>query len=319
MIAPQALMHRCAHACRSRRRLGLLAALLLAVTGCSIRQTAAGFVGDAITGGNGEVYASDNDPELVREALPFGLKTYESLLSVTPDHRGLLLASAQGFAVYAYMIGQQADRLEASDPVGARDLRERSFKLFIRGRDYAMRGLEVAHPGFGTAFRQNPHAALTATGRSDEDDLYWCGVGWLGAIGARKGDPALIGDLPNAAAFITRVIEIDEAYGQGAAEELLVTYEGSRPGGSEQAARLHYQRALQLSQGHRASVYLALAEAISVRDQNLVEFRGLLQSALAIDPDNFPGLRLANILAMRRARWLQQRIPELFVAADVTE
>jgi hypothetical protein len=293
--------------------------LSLAASGCSFRQTAAGFVGDAITSGNGEVYASDNDPDLVRDALPFGLKTYESLLSVTPDHKGLLLASAQGFVVYAYMIGQDADRLNATDVAGARSLRERSFKLFLRGRDYAMRGLEVAHPGFAAAFKQDAHAAVSAAGKEDEDYLYWCGVGWLGAISARKGDPALIADLPNAGALVARVLDVDEAYRQGAAEELFVTYEGSRPGGSEQAARLHYQRALQLSQGHRASVYLALAEAISIRDQNLPEFRKLLQAALAVDPDKVPALRLANTLAIRRANWLEQRIPELFVAADVTE
>jgi hypothetical protein len=293
--------------------------LSLAASGCSFRQTAADFVGDAITSGNGEVYASDNDPDLVRDALPFGLKTYESLLSVTPDHKGLLLASAQGFVVYAYMVGQQADRLEAMDVASARDLRDRSFKLFLRGRDYAMRGLEVAHPGFSAAFKQDARAAVSAIGKDDEDYLYWCGVGWLGAISAHKGDPALIADLPNAGALVARVLEVDEAYRQGAAEELFVTYEGSRPGGSEQAARLHYQRALQLSEGHRASVYLALAEAISIRDQNLPEFRKLLLAALAVDPDKVPALRLANTLAIRRANWLEQRIPELFIAADVTE
>ena len=40
-------------------------------------------IGDALSGGG--VYTSDEDPELIREALPFGLKTYESLLDVSPD------------------------------------------------------------------------------------------------------------------------------------------------------------------------------------------------------------------------------------------
>ena len=97
----------------------LLAASLCAA--CSIKRTAVDVVGDAISGGSG-VYASDPDPDLVREALPFGLKTYESLLAVDPEHQGLLLASAYGFVGYAYMLGQQADQLEATDLAAARAL-----------------------------------------------------------------------------------------------------------------------------------------------------------------------------------------------------
>ena len=47
------------------------------------------------------VYTSDNDPELIREALPFGLKTYESLLASDPTSRSLHLTAAVGFISYA--------------------------------------------------------------------------------------------------------------------------------------------------------------------------------------------------------------------------
>ena len=36
-------------------------------------------IGNAVSNGP-DVFGSDNDPELVRDALPFGLKTMESLL-----------------------------------------------------------------------------------------------------------------------------------------------------------------------------------------------------------------------------------------------
>ncbi len=57
---------------------------------------AVNIVGDTLAGSGG-VYASDDDPELVRAAIPFGLKTYEGLLEVSPEHKGILLASASGF------------------------------------------------------------------------------------------------------------------------------------------------------------------------------------------------------------------------------
>jgi predicted anti-sigma-YlaC factor YlaD len=289
-----------------------------ACSACSIKKTAVDMVGDALSGGSG-VYTSDNDPELVREAIPFGLKTYESLLAVSPDHEGLLLAAAAGFVGYAYILGQEADLLEATDLAGARALRIRASHLFLRGRDYALRGLEVAHPGFNAAFAREPATALGRTNKKDVACLYWAGAGWAGALSANKRDPKLISDLPSAAALVGRVLELDEPYDRGAAHEFFVTYEGSRPGGSAQEARRHFDRALELSSRKRASVYLALAETVSLREQNLKEFRTLIQAALAVDPDAVPDQRLVNALAIRRARWLEGRLPELFVSADLME
>ena len=309
---------RAAHSGVPARLAAVLLAAALAGGGCSVKRTAVDMVGDAISGGSG-VYASDNDPELVREALPFGLKTYESLLAVSPEHQGMLLGAANGFVAYAYLVEQDADLIRATDLDQARMMRARASKLFLRGRDYAMRGLEVAHPGFAAAFARDQAAALGTTEKSDEAFLYWAGAGWAAAIGANKGDPKLIADLPSAGTLVGRVLELDETYDGGTAHEFFVSYEGSRPGGSAAAARQHYQRALELSHGERASVYLALAESVSVKEQKVSEFRELVRAALAVDPDKVPGLRLVNTVAIRRAQWLQQRIPELFAGAELTE
>ncbi len=128
------------------KKLLVLALLATALAGCSVKRTAVDIIGDALSGGAG-VYASDDDPELIREAIPFALKTYESLLEVSPEHRGLLLATAKGFTGYAYLLHEQADRIEALDRARARALRARARKLYLRGRDYGLRGLTVAHAG----------------------------------------------------------------------------------------------------------------------------------------------------------------------------
>ena len=300
------------------RLLAALVALTLTASACSVKRTAVNIVGDAISGGSG-AYASDDAPDLVRDAVPFGLKTYESLLTVSPEHQGLLLAAGSGFVGYAYLLEQEADPLQATDVARARRLRARASKLFLRGRDYAMRGIEVAHPGFTATFAKDQRAALAMTDNEDEAFLYWAGAGWAGAISTNKADPGLIADLPSAGALVGRVLELDESYEAGAAHEFFISYEGSRPGGSAKAAREHYNRALELSKGNRASVYLALAEAVSIHEQNLAEFRRLVGAALAVDPDKVPELRLVNTLSHRRAEWLQKRTPELFTSAELTE
>jgi predicted anti-sigma-YlaC factor YlaD len=299
-------------------KLPVLLLLVAALAACSVKRTVVDVVGNAISGG-GDAYASDDDPELVREALPFGLKTYESLLEVSPEHKALLLSAARGFTAYAYLLQGEADRLDAADLGRARERRDRARKHYLRGRDYALRGLAVAHPGFVAALRQDAAAALATTDAAEVPFLYWGGAAWAGALSAAKDDLDLLAELPMAAAMVGRVIELDEAYEGAAAHEFFIAYEGGRPGGSAGRAREHYARALELSGGARASVHLALAEAVAIKQQDLAEFRDLIGAALAIDPDRRPELRLVNTISQQRARWLESRIPDLFIEASDEE
>lgn len=308
----------CVTALCAMKRLLIVAILGSVAAGCSTKQMAADLLGDALSDGSG-VYASDDDPELIREAIPFGLKTYESLLEVSPEHKGLLLASASGFTAYAYLLQDEADRVDARDLTRARRLRVRASRLYRRGRDYALRGLAIPHPGFSAELYGDPTSALAATTEDDVAFLYWAGAAWAGALSAAKDDMGLIADLPIAGALVERVIELDETFDRGAAHEFFVSYEAGRPGGSIEKARSHYRRALELSGGARASLHLALAESVAVREQDLAGFQELLDLAAAVDPDAVPELRLVNTIAKRRAERLRTRIPDLFLVASHEE
>ena len=291
---------------------------LACATGCSAKRMAVGAVADALGGAGGGSFASDDDPELVRDAIPFGLKLQETLLESTPEHGGLLVASASGFASYAYLLQDAASRAEPSDRESARLQRQRVSRLYLRGRDYALRGLEVAHPGFRAAIATDLGAALADTDRDDVDLLYWAAAAQAGALSANKGDAELIADLPRAGAFMQRVLELDESYGAGAAHEFFVSYEASRPGGSVARAREHFARAQELAHGERASLFVSLAENVSVQQQNLAEFQSLLDSALVVDLERAPQQRLVNVLAKRRAQWLREHTADFFLDAEPT-
>ena len=297
---------------KPRSFLVLIAALWS--SGCSVNRFAVNILGDAWAGG-GSVYATDNDPELIREALPFGLKTFESLLRISPDHEGLLLAASRGFTGYAFMLQQET---ECGDNLDGEQRRERLIRirnLFLRGRDYALRGLAARHLDFVHRLRQNPIPALAATSITDAPFLYWAGVALGGAISSSKGDLNLLADLPVTGALVRRVLELDESHDHGAAHEFFIAYEANRPGGSTEQARKHYRRALELSGGQRASLHLALAEAVSVKQQDLAEFRDLLARAMAVRVERYPEFRLVNALARQRAYWLEKHTEEFFIDA----
>ena len=307
-----------------RSPLHLLVCLLAAsgLGGCSIKGMALNAVADALSQ-NGDTFSADEDADLVRDAIPFGLKTYESVLAGVPEHRGLLLATASGFTQYAYaFVVLEADRLEEDDRKRARELRLRARKLFLRGRDYALRGLDVDHPGFSKQLREDPARALAETTAEDAGLLYWCGVSWAAAVMTGKDDMDLVADLPLAGLLVDRVLALDERFGAGAAHEFMISYDGSRPeamGGSPVRAREHYRKAVEFSEGKRASVHLALAESVCTREQNMVEFRSLLAAAKAVDPDAVPSQRLVNVLARRRADFLESKLSDLFVTPEGEE
>ena len=301
----------------------LLALLMTALLGpgCSFRRIAVNKLGDALAA-SGTTFASDDDPDLVKAAVPFSLKLMESVLAENPKHAGLLSASAAGFTQYAYAFVQQdADELEATDLAAAESLRNRARRLYLRARNYGLRGLEVRHPQFERWLRADSSQALRTLSKQDVGLLYWTAVSWAGAISLSKDNPDLIADLPMVEALIDRALELNERFGDGAIHSFLITFEMSRPratGVPIERARHHFERALALSGGNQAGPLVALAEAVSVQTQDLAEFESLLQRALAIHVDSRPEWRLVNLVMQRRAKWLLARTDQLFLRAGST-
>jgi predicted anti-sigma-YlaC factor YlaD len=300
------------------RAIGLLMVTVLVTLAqaCSARKWAAGKVGDALASG-GTSYASDDDPELVGDALPFALKTIEGLLEATPRHRGLLLSAASGFTQYAYVyLALEADYVEEADLARATHLRDRAMGLYRRAIEYGMRGLEVDHPGFRQALSEDAHAALLGMKKNDVPMLYWTSAAWSLAISLDKTDATLAVNLPLAESLMHRALELDSSYGDGVIHDYYISYEGGRAGaagGSIERARNELTASLELAKGRRAAPYIAFAESVSVGRQDRKEFTEMLDAALAVNPDAAPEYRLANVVAQRRARWLLSRIDDLFV------
>jgi predicted anti-sigma-YlaC factor YlaD len=295
----------------------LAAAAIVVASACSVRTLAVNAAGNALASG-GSSWGRDDDPELVRDATPFALKTIESLLEQSPKHKGLLLAAASGFTEYAYAFVQsEADYAEARDLAAATAMRSRAGRLYRRALEYGMRGLEVDHPGFREALRRNPGEAVAAVrSKTEVPFLYWTAMAWGAAISLAKENPELAAGLPSTEALVRRAIALDEGFGAGALYDFLIAYDGGRPvsaGGSPERARSDLSRALAFAGAKRAAPLVTFAETVSVSAQDRAQFTRLLDQALAVDTERAPDDRLANIVAQKRARWLLARTDELFI------
>lgn len=288
-----------------------LLALAALASGCSVRQMAANSIGDALAGG-GDTYAADDDIDLVGAATPFGLKTIESVLGTVPEHRGLLLAAARGFTQYAYVwVQMPAEEMEEHNVRAAYAQYARARRLYLRARDYGLRGLGVSRE----AMRADPPAALARATREDVPLLYWTALAWGAAISHSKDDPATIAGLPAVDALVHRAAELDIDWDSGALRSFLIGYELNRPNAARDAvalARRHFERAVELSGGQQAGPYVSLAESVAVARRDRREYESLLRQALAVDPGRRPEWRLANLVMQRRARWLLGRAETQF-------
>ena len=283
---------------------------------CSIKQMAVNSMADALSADGTSVFAIDDDPELVGEALPFALKSMEAILQETPRHRKLLIATCAGFVQYghAYVL-QPAQELESENLQAARRIRERAKSLFLRARQYGIRALDLNHPGFSKAIFKDPVAAVADIGEKDVAALYWTGVAWGSAISAGKSDMSLIGDLPAVTAIMEKALKLDPVWQNGAIHEFFIVYDAARSeaeGGGLASAEYHFNRAMALNQGRSISPLVLLAESACIKQQNRQRFESLLKQSLAFDVNRYPEYRLANIISQRKARYLLDNIDSFF-------
>jgi predicted anti-sigma-YlaC factor YlaD len=303
------------------RSLTLLLALALLASASGCKTVAVGFVADAISGGGGSAMAEDDDPELVRDAVPFALKSMEGILEQDPAHEGLLLSLASGFTQYGFaFVASDAEVADMKgDLAGARAGRERAKRLFLRARDYGLRGLDVREEGIVAGLKPGPELAKTLRKLDDPEDvplLYWTAAAWSLAISSAKGDMTLVADLPVPVAMMERALALDEAWGGGALHEYFLVLDPGRTaleGGGVEKAKQHYERALALSKNKKLGPHVSYAEGVLVKAQDREAFTRLLEQVLQADVAADKPHRLENVLAQRRARLLLDHVDDFFL------
>lgn len=286
-----------------------------ALSACSIVKTAAVNTVASQLAKSGTVFSGDNDPELIRDAVPFALKLYESLLESTPKNKELLVATCGAFTQYAYgFIEADAEALGEAQHDEVVRLKARALRFYVRGKDYCLRAMDARWQGMSAALVADPAPALKRAQAKDVLMLYWTAASWGAAISLGLDQPDLVVDLPTVRAIAERAIALDETWNKGALHELMISVD-SLPealGGSPDRAKEHFKRALEIQGGLSAGPYVALATGVMIPAQDRAEFERLLNAALAVDPAKDPGNQLVTLIAQRRARALLDHIESKF-------
>jgi predicted anti-sigma-YlaC factor YlaD len=297
-------------------RLVALACAATLLSGCAlVRKKAVGMVASSLAS-SGDVFTRDDDPELVGQAIPFGLKLYESLLESAPKDKNLLIATCSNFTQYgvAYVEAEATVLGEAQHHDEVAHLNERALKLYLRAKGYCMRAMDVRFPGIGPELLLDPVAPLARARKTDVPLLYWTAASWGSAMALGVDRPELVADMPVVRALAERALALDEAWSKGALHEMMISLDSlpEAVGGSPARAREHFARAVALQHGLSPGPYVALATGVAVPAQDRGEFEKLLNTALAIDPEKDPSTRLVTLIQQRRARALLDHIDTMF-------
>jgi TRAP transporter T-component len=292
-----------------------IAMLAMCTAACSPARMGINRMADALSATT-SAFGRDDDPEFVRVGAPSTLKMVEMMLDDQPVHPGLLLTACSGYTQYAYAFLQvEWEIAQPSNVAVAADLKQRASRMYERARGYCVRALEVKLPKARDTLLKDAKATAAAATKADVPILYWTAAALGGVIATAENPILKLGEMAAVRALLARAEELDEGWDSGAIHEALIVVDGTVPrmlGGSVERARKHFDRAVELSQGQSAFAYVSLASSVSLPAKDRVEFERLLRQAIAIDVSKRPAIRLANLIAQKRARFLLSRAGALF-------
>lgn len=250
---------------------------------------------------------SQPDPELVRQGMPAYLLMLDGLIAESPRDPLLLRAGALAYTQYCQSFFLDDDSTE------------RARLLFERAHAYGHRLLRLRRSlaqtldaGDLTAYQ----ARLQRLHRRDTPDLFAVAMSWLGWIMVNSNSMDALSDLPWALALMDRLMVLNPDFGKGEAHLFYAIFYASQPNTGKKDAlalsRQHFERAITLAGKGDLAVHVAYAEFYGKATLNEDFFTSRLKAVIASDLTKWPRHRLANELAVSRAKKLLQNRDEYF-------
>jgi hypothetical protein len=277
----------------------LIASAAMLLSGCS------SIISSATSGMAGDLSASildQEDPELVREAVPAFLILLDSMVRSSPDNPATLGAAAELYAAYGIAFND--------DP-------ERAKVLTRRARDYGRRAL-CAADSKACGIESEPFAdyeqAVRSVGVKASPALYSYSVSSLAYIRAHSADFTALSDLPKIEVALTHLLELGDTTDAASVNMYLGILNTLRPpalGGQPEKGREYFEAALRIAGDKDLSIKVEYANGYARLLYERELHDRLLNEVLAAQASQ-PGYTLMNSLAQEQARELLASADEYF-------
>ncbi|MDH3761746.1 MAG: TRAP transporter TatT component family protein [Gammaproteobacteria bacterium] len=280
------------------RQLWILITLSL-LTGCaSLISSATSRMADNIS----LAILNQDDPATVRDGAPAYLLMLDGLIEGDPENTDLLLAGARLYGSYTSAFIEDESRAQR---LSGKSLFYARAAVCIESRAVCDSSSDKLD-----AFKQ----ALAGVSQKKIASLYGFGVAWASWIQINSSDWNAVAELTKVEALFERCVELDETYDGGSAHVYLGVIKSLLPaavGGKPEAARRHFERALEISAEENLMIKVLMAKhyARNVFDQELHD--ELLTSVRAARAD-YSGYKLINSLAKLEADKLLAESEDFF-------
>lgn len=273
--------------------------IISVLTGCaSLVSSATSDMADNIS----LAISNQDDPATVRDGAPAYLIMIDGLIEGDPQNRNLLLAGARLYGSYTAAFIEDEPRAQ---------------RLASKALSYARRALciEIVEVCSAIDSKLDPFvSSLSDTQASDLKTLYGFAMAWASWIQINSTDWNAVADLPKVTALFERCLLIDENYEGGGAHVYLGVIKSLLPaalGGKPELARIHFERAIEISGGHNLMISVLMAKHYTrnVFDQ---ELHDALLTTVEASPVEYPGYTLINTLAKIEAEQLLAESGDFF-------
>ena len=319
-----------------RKSIILLFAFVFVISSCSIRKMAFNSISDKLAPSYEQkekealrvqklreqgvevpnpflAFLGEEDVELVGQVFPVVIKTYEMMMLQNKTHKGLNLMTGEFYVMYANaFVETPATFLPDSEYDKKNEGFIRARKLYLKGHDLVLDSLELSIAGIKKVLNSSDEKAINEMLEKctieEIEALYWAGIASLAVFALEPLNTETNHLVYGGKAMLERVCSMNESFNNGAAWEVLAKFYAGAPeslGGGEEKAKNAYNKALELSKGKSASIYVTYASSFCIPKQDSVGFDEAVEKALSIDSSLQPENRLMISLSQNYARWLK--------------
>lgn len=262
----------------------------------------------------------DDDLYLLEEAFPSHIKLLEGLIFEQPDNKKLLTLAARMYGTFAFAFPEtrlEGLRMESQKEKDESEaLGKRVAEYYYKGAEYALRVLEIRHPGCRSRMEKvsTREAVFQAFTADDVPALFWCGFNMGGWVNQNRESIRAVarGDLAERA--MKRVLQIEPEYYHSSARLFLMAYYGSRSsmlGGSPETVKAQYEMLIARQGDAFLMAHLFYGRFYLVSKQDRTGFKRLMKKINETSSGE-TGYAQLNAVAKKRAAIYLKGEGELF-------